>query len=116
VILVEVLDRRFHVGQRLRLERLPAVIGRAYDCDVVLDDPYADARHARLAEEEGGVLVVEDLGSANGLFEDGRPARVERVRLAPGTVVRVGQTSLRVRAGDEAAPAPDVGVRDRPAG
>jgi len=41
------------------------VIGRAPDCDVVLDFPIVSARHCRVRNIEGA-YEVEDLGSANG--------------------------------------------------
>ncbi|MEZ4250630.1 MAG: FHA domain-containing protein [Polyangiales bacterium] len=43
------------------------VIGRSRDCDLVLKDPTISGRHARLAWDDGKILV-EDLGSANGTF------------------------------------------------
>jgi hypothetical protein len=44
---VEILDKRGHVMQRLRVERLPATIGRAYTNDVILDDPFVSAEAAK---------------------------------------------------------------------
>jgi DNA-binding NtrC family response regulator len=42
------------------------IVGRAPECDVVLDDPSVSRRHAVL--EVGEVLSVEDLDSANGTW------------------------------------------------
>ena len=86
-------------------------VGRALGNDVVLDDPYVDASHARLSLDESGALVVEDLGSVNGLVSaEGRI--FGRAVVRPGGVVRVGRTTLRVRDPNESvAPA----LLDRPA-
>ena len=53
-------------------------IGSHVGCQLVLDDPTVSGRHVRLGAEPHGV-VVEDLGSRNGVFLAG--ARVERAVL-----------------------------------
>jgi hypothetical protein len=72
-------------------------IGRGSTHDVRLDgDEYASANHARVEPRRDGVWI-EDIGSTNGTFVNG--ARVTTARLlAPGDVVRIGQTDLRVEA------------------
>jgi pSer/pThr/pTyr-binding forkhead associated (FHA) protein len=49
------------------------VIGRDQDCDVVLDDPAVSGHHAAISVRKGAGAVIEDLGSANGTFVNGRP-------------------------------------------
>jgi membrane protein YdbS with pleckstrin-like domain len=57
--------------------------------------------HARLGWAPSGGLTIEDLGSANGTFVDGR--RVTTIEaLHPGAVIQVGTSALRV---DGAMPA-----------
>ena len=104
VVFVEVLGRRGEVAQRLRLAQLPASIGRAYTNDVILADPLVDPAHARLLQEDDGSLVIEDLGSVNGLHLDHHARREPRIRLAAGTIVRLGRTQLRVATGDQPVP------------
>ena len=59
-------------------------------------DDFASTRHAVLEPRPDG-LWVEDIGSTNGTFVNG--ARVTTARLlAPGDVIRIGQTDLRVEA------------------
>lgn len=96
VIFVEVLDRRNQVSARTRLTEFPAVIGRAYESEVLLDDRYVDPMHARLALDGDGTLVLEDLGSRNGTRDatTGDPIGQEVVR--SGMVVRMGDTRLRL--------------------
>ena len=43
-----------------------ATMGRG-DVEIVLEDPFASTRHARV-ERQGGVVVLEDLGSTNGTY------------------------------------------------
>jgi len=61
-------------------------IGRAEECAVRVFDEAASRRHAVVKREEGGYFAV-DLGSANGLFVNGR--RVARQRLRSGDEVSV---------------------------
>jgi len=44
-----------------------AVLGRGDAAEIRLNDPYASSRHARVALQ-GGVIVLEDLGSTNGTY------------------------------------------------
>jgi pSer/pThr/pTyr-binding forkhead associated (FHA) protein len=69
-------------------------IGRSSASDVVLkNDDYASGRHARLTRH-GGLLYVEDLGSTNGTFVNGRKT-VGATPLRHGDTVRVGSTTFR---------------------
>jgi len=102
VIWVEILARHHSVLSRHRCEGRVVRIGRAYTNDVVLDDPYVAPDHAHIVRDEHGALVVEDLGSANGLMADHRRARLRRIALEDDTVFRVGNTLLRVRTREHA--------------
>jgi pSer/pThr/pTyr-binding forkhead associated (FHA) protein len=78
------------------LGELPLTVGRGLTNDLILDDPYVDARHARIALDESGAPLIEDLGSVNGLVAN--DARLEgRVPVQPGAEIRVGHTMLRFR-------------------
>jgi hypothetical protein len=69
-------------------------IGRSSASDIVLkSDDYASGRHARLTRH-GGLLYVEDLGSTNGTFVNGRKT-VGATPLRRGDTVRVGSTTFR---------------------
>jgi predicted component of type VI protein secretion system len=78
-------------GQRLELNE-ELVLGR--EGDEKIDDDQMSRRHAVVRPVEDGV-EVEDLGSLNGTFVNGR--RIEAVtRLAGGDVIKVGQTVLEL--------------------
>jgi hypothetical protein len=93
---IETLARNGDVLQRRRVDALPVRLGRGYDNEVILDDDYAAASHARIEQDAAGRLVLRDLGSRNGLNHRGK--RLQEVVLSGDTVVRIGHTSLRVRA------------------
>ena len=83
-----------------RLGGTPVTLGRGFANDLILDDPYVDARHARIIVDESGVPLIEDLGSVNGVIAD--YSKVSgRLPLRPGAEVRVGRTLLRFRDSDE---------------
>jgi hypothetical protein len=103
-LIVEVLDGRTTVRTRARIDAVPATIGRGYDNDVILDDPYACATHVRITEGADGTLVAEDVGSVNGLRAGRNGARVPQVPLRHGTELRIGRTI--VRCCDPAHPVP----------
>lgn len=79
-----------------RLPSLPFTVGRGLANDLILDDPYVDARHATIARDAAGALIVEDLGSVNGLRAGDRRVG-EPLAVRPGMEVRVGRTTLRFR-------------------
>jgi pSer/pThr/pTyr-binding forkhead associated (FHA) protein len=82
------------VGRELVLDAHPLTVGRGANNDVSLPgDEYASTRHARFEPRRDGVWI-EDVGSTNGTFVNGIRLTRER-RLAPGDVVRVGETDLR---------------------
>jgi pSer/pThr/pTyr-binding forkhead associated (FHA) protein len=64
-----------------------AVVGRDLDCDVVLSSRSVSRKHA-IVEKRGEGWVVRDLGSANGLFVEGK--RVSEAPLPSGASLRFG--------------------------
>jgi hypothetical protein len=78
-------------GVRHELGRGTLTLGRATECDIVVDDLSTSRRHAELRSEDGDYWVV-DLGSTNGTEVNGK--RVDRAKLEPGDVITVGQTQL----------------------
>jgi S-DNA-T family DNA segregation ATPase FtsK/SpoIIIE len=69
-----------HAGRSFPMPRHSLTIGRAPDCDIVLDDPTVSPRHASIDERH----VVTDLGSVNGTSID-------------GDLIRFGATQARIR-------------------
>lgn len=69
-----------------QIDRLPLVIGRNPDCNLVLNHPQVSALHARLVAE-GGAVAIEDLGSSNGTFLSS--ALIHRARLQPGDTILI---------------------------
>ncbi len=81
-------------GQAHPLDRPCLTLGTARDNDVVLASRRASRHHARVWRTPEGTCWIEDLGSTNGTWVDGQ--RTERAWLQPGSVVGLGDETLRV--------------------
>ncbi|MFF5155424.1 FHA domain-containing protein [Streptomyces sp. NPDC000348] len=71
-------------------------IGRSADADVPLDDPDVSRLHCAVTVAPDGGVSVADLGSTNGTTLDGRRVGPRPVRLAPGALLRIGESALRL--------------------
>jgi FHA domain len=86
-------------GRRFELADPEVVLGRE-NAAITLADEETSRRHA-VIRVIAGTVVIEDLGSTNGTFVDGR--RIETVtELVGGETIRLGQSTFEV----EVAPAP----------
>jgi hypothetical protein len=84
-------------------------IGRSVDADVPLDDPDVSRLHCAVTVAADGRVSVADLGSTNGTTLDGTRVTTRPVRFAPGALLRIGESALRL------APAGGPGARVRTA-
>ena len=103
----EATPTRFRLAMNNREVAVPEsglVIGRAAPCDIKLGGGLVSRRHARVRPTDDG-LVVEDLGSRNGVVVNERKIASPTV-LAHGDVIAVGVETLQVI---------DDHVRQRPA-
>src|SRR5438105_1928569 len=87
------------IGEKHPLQGAELMVGRDRTCSIVLAHPAVSRKHARITFD-GTSPVLEDLKSANGTYVNN--ARVDRVKLRVGDVVRFG-----------ADPACSYGLRDR---
>jgi hypothetical protein len=68
-------------------------MGRATSADVKIEDPFASAAHCRIFPR-GQFMYIEDMGSTNGTFLNGRQLRKpEQLKVAD--VIRIGDTEYR---------------------
>ncbi|AFK86256.1 MULTISPECIES: FHA domain-containing protein [Thermoanaerobacterium] len=68
-------------------------IGRADDCDIVVDNPYVSSKHAMI-RKKGKKYIIQDLNSTNGTFVNGR--RVKNIaRLKNEDVIKLGNEEYR---------------------
>jgi len=76
----------YDIGESLTL-------GRADTAEVKIDDPFASSAHARIFPR-GQFMYIEDMGSTNGTFLNGRQLRRPE-QLKPADSVRIGETEYR---------------------
>ena len=81
-----------------RIIRLAAgtskTIGRTARADFVVDAALVSRLHCKLSADRSDQLVVEDLGSTNGVTVNGK--RVPRAVLKPGDKLKVGRVEFIV--------------------
>lgn len=85
---------------------LPTIVGRAKESGLCVRHPTVSRKHCEL-REEGGLLVVEDLGSSNGIAVGDRV--VPRATLQPGDRLTIGPLTFEAQYqvnGVSRAPAP----------
>jgi hypothetical protein len=68
-------------------------MGRSPTADIQIDDPFASSAHARIFLR-GEFMYIEDMGSTNGTFLNGRQLRKpEQLKVAD--TIRIGDTEYR---------------------
>lgn len=83
-----------HPGAHYRLPTGKATtLGRAGDCDIVLDDPTVSRHHAEIVYDQGR-FVLSDTGSWNGTSLNGSP--VITAALADGDELALGRQRIAV--------------------
>lgn len=97
-IFVEQLTPDGEVLHRCKVTHMPITIGRAYDNDIILDDPHTAAHHAQIELNQLDELIIADLGSHNGIaYANTR----ENFFVVNGdNIYRLGHTRLRIRTAD----------------
>ncbi len=73
------------------------VVGRDPGCHRVIDRPTVSGRHARF-RRTGERIILEDLGSSNGTFVNGRPVK-EPTEVRFGDLISLGVDSFRLATG-----------------
>jgi diguanylate cyclase (GGDEF)-like protein len=79
-------------GATFSLDREETILGRGGGANVLIDDPSVSRQHARISRDDRAHHFIEDLGSANGTFVDGR--RIRRAALSPGDRIQLGRDSV----------------------
>jgi|GEM_PF-1313670 sigma-B regulation protein RsbU (phosphoserine phosphatase) len=93
-----------NLGQRFALTGDSLLIGRQEDAAIVLESLAVSRQHARILCH-GGEYFVEDVGSSNGTFINGRRIHGP-TRLAEGDALQIGPYVLSLRADPPAPPDP----------
>jgi hypothetical protein len=79
-------NHEFEIGES-------ATMGRGPSADVPIEDPFASSAHARIFPR-GQFMYIEDMGSTNGTYLNGRQLRRPE-QLKTADTVRIGETEYR---------------------
>ncbi len=82
---------------RVSVDRAEMLIGRDKRCDLVLTEPSASKKHARLHKNDGGYFEIVDLGSKNGIIVN--DVRVNRMVLMDADQFIIGDTHFTIAVG-----------------
>lgn len=80
--------------REIELREGDIVLGRSSECGVLLDSETVSRKHARVSVREGSVFI-EDLGSRNGTFVNGKQV-VEQVQIKAGDSVQFGDVRFEL--------------------
>jgi diguanylate cyclase (GGDEF)-like protein len=94
--LVHIYPTGTGMGTRYPLDKLPLVMGRGEDCDLLVPDHSVSRRHARIELRQDGYYAV-DLQSTNGTFVN--DVTGSECKLRDGDYLRVGNCIYRFLAG-----------------
>ncbi len=104
-------------GWQVTLNPAGTLFGRSPACDVVIASRDVSWRHARIFQGPARCWMVEDLGSSNGTFVNGR--QILSCPVLPGDIIEIGPASLwldqRLEARSDATvvlPMPNIMVAD----
>lgn len=101
--LIEAFDRHGALLARAPITRWPVTVGRALDCDLVLDDPFVAPRHLRIdrAVDEPRTVQVKVLETRNGArLLRKHHGQGERFDWPDATPIDLGRSHLALRLAD----------------
>ncbi|MEP1384976.1 MAG: FHA domain-containing protein [Paraglaciecola sp.] len=94
-IVLELLSRKNIPLKHFKFEQDYVNVGRDFNNDLRLDDPYVCPSHMLVAmDPESGLLMVNDCKSANGIKVNNK--FVTQAKLNPQDIIKVGRTRLRI--------------------
>lgn len=80
-------------GRRITVPASGAVLGRASECDISIDEPTLSHKDCRIVRDKTG-WVIQDLGSRNGIIVNGQ--KMNSCPLKQGEEIKLGLLCLKV--------------------
>jgi len=93
---IEILNRSGQVLQRVAYSGGELSVGRAYDNDIIVSDPYVCAHHLAITGKDG-IVIARDLDSVNGTYIGRERDRVEEATLGDESLIHFGHSQMRFR-------------------
>ncbi|QSZ28114.1 FHA domain-containing protein [Aceticella autotrophica] len=68
-------------------------IGRANDCDIIIENPYVSSKHV-IIRKKGNKYIIQDLNSTNGTFINGK--RIKNIaNIRNNDIITLGNEEFR---------------------
>jgi diguanylate cyclase (GGDEF)-like protein len=80
------------LGQQMELGDAPVIVGRASECALSMPHPSVSRQHCRIWRD-GDRYMIEDLGSTNRTYLNGKP--ITRAELRDGDQISVGNNAIK---------------------
>ncbi|MCF2946854.1 FHA domain-containing protein [Paraglaciecola aquimarina] len=94
-IVLELLSRKNIPLKHFKFEQDYVCVGRDFNNDLRLDDPYICPSHMLVAiDPESGQLMVNDCQSTNGIKVNGK--YVKQANLVSNDIIKIGRTRIRI--------------------
>ncbi len=98
-LIIEILDRFGKVKERHHVSEFPCKVGRGYNNEIIIDDPYISPAHITVnASTES--FSVNDNNSKNGLFSLHPFKKQQSMSIEDDSRIRIGHTDIRFRFAD----------------
>jgi hypothetical protein len=95
-IIIEIIGRNRKALETVTIEGDSVSLGRAYDNQVILHDPYVSPSHAVVEIDETGRLFIRDLNSENGIRDRFNKPLASINAISSGDEFILGKTRIRV--------------------
>lgn len=92
---IQITNRAGRVLEYRKFATSSATIGRGFDCDLILDDPFVDRCHLRIVETCNG-LLLDTTGEQGFTSIDGKQRTGCSIPVDSGVQLVVGSSNLRV--------------------
>lgn len=97
-VVIELLSRNNQVLSHQILGVSAATLGRAFSCDLHIDDPYVCAQHLNINVDESGAITIQDNESVNGVRVNNKV--VSEAQVKTDDIITVGRSRFRIFAAD----------------
>lgn len=91
---IDIVSRGKKILHRYRADGDTISIGRSFENDVVLNDPYVCAEHLSLFLNSQGIWEAHDCQTINGSYSNGEE-KFTNILVQSGDIIQIGKTRLR---------------------
>ncbi len=104
-VICEIYSVHGQLQERLRFDKVPISIGRGYQNDVIVNDPFVSPFHCTVEVSPEGDFIINDQKTLNQLSMPHSLERAERIVMSSGTSFIIGETQIQLAFAD--TPVPD---------